>query len=225
MEPKKDNKSLLAQIKALLFSTTEKFSDYKLNDGTMISADKVEVGGSVTINGVAAAAGDYVLEDGSTITVDASGVITAVKPKEEPVDDLTTTEGMRKAYNKFETGTPEERIANLETLCKALMEYSFGWQLREAAAKQTTDEAIRVYKTLTDKNVTAVANQQKMMSQVVELLEGVMNLTPEQAPAPAKRKFSFSQQEDKGKSLDKFKAAALKLSQEWKENERQLKVV
>lgn len=59
---------------------------FKLKDGTEISvmiddpavSALPDVGDMVTVTGAPAPAGDYVLEDGTTLTVDATGAITAV---------------------------------------------------------------------------------------------------------------------------------------------------
>ena len=53
-------------------------TDYTLPDGTVVSIDKLEVGGMVMIAGVPAPDGDITLADGTVITV-LAGVITEVK--------------------------------------------------------------------------------------------------------------------------------------------------
>lgn len=221
-------KGILARIAAMFADddTPQKFLDYKLSDGaTTISCDKLEVGGAVTINGTPAAAGEYELEDKSKITVDAAGLITAVTPAPAaPVDDMTTQEGLKKAYDKFAVGTPEERLNNLETLCKALMEYSFGWQLREAQAKQTTDQAIKVYKELTDSTAQAVATttetvnkQAALMKEMFALLTEVVGAPQADPPGDKKSKFSFGNNDGKKKSFERFQAAAKKLNEEYQQ--------
>lgn len=52
-------------------------------DGKTLIADKVEVGGIVTIDGAPAPDGDYQIQDGSTISITA-GSITAVTPAAAP---------------------------------------------------------------------------------------------------------------------------------------------
>lgn len=203
---------LLASIKAAFAAAEkeEKFMDYTLDNGTVISVDKMEVGGMATQNGAPVAAGSYTLNDKTIITCDATGMITAVTPfTEDPSADLTTPEGMRKAYDKFATGTPEDRLNNLETLCKALMEYSFGWQLRETQAKQTTDAAIAVYKNLVDGQQATVTQQAKMMKQMFELMQEIVQAPAADIPGEGgKKKFSFANVEGRKKTLEKFQAAA-----------------
>ena len=130
---------------------------YKLQDGTEISisqaGDLPAAGDMVTINGAPAPANTYTLSDGATITVDATGAITAympaaappapAPPPAAPPQPVTlSAEQVRDMYAKFATGTPEERLMGLEVMVKALMECNFGWKIREGNENQ----AIEVYK-------------------------------------------------------------------------------
>jgi hypothetical protein len=54
------------------------FADYKLKDGTIVSIDKVEIGGSVNLNGEPAPDGYHLLEDGTKIEV-SKGLIVSVE--------------------------------------------------------------------------------------------------------------------------------------------------
>jgi hypothetical protein len=62
---------------------------YKLEDGSEVEIDKLEAGGVVLVNGVPAVEGVLKLEDGTSLSVDASGVIIEVKAPEAapPMDD------------------------------------------------------------------------------------------------------------------------------------------
>ena len=62
------------------------FADYKLKDGTVVSIDKVEIGGSVNLNGEPAPDGYHLLEDGTKIEV-SKGLIVGVE-KEEVVAEM-----------------------------------------------------------------------------------------------------------------------------------------
>jgi len=62
------------------------FADYKLKDGTVVSIDKVEIGGSVNLNGEPAPDGYHLLEDGTKIEV-SKGLIVGVE-KEEVVAEV-----------------------------------------------------------------------------------------------------------------------------------------
>lgn len=137
---------------------------YKLKDGvTEISINQAgelpAVGDMVTINGAPAPAGTHVLEDDSTITVDATGAITAYtaapvatppsppppSPPPPPAQPITlaalTDEQMSAMYAKF-AGSIEEQVGSLIIMVKALMEDRFGWKIREGQE----NAAIAVYK-------------------------------------------------------------------------------
>jgi hypothetical protein len=62
------------------------FADYKLKDGTVVSIDKLEIGGSVNLNGEPAPDGYHLLEDGTKIEV-SKGLIVGVE-KEEVVAEV-----------------------------------------------------------------------------------------------------------------------------------------
>lgn len=62
------------------------FADYKLKDGTVVSIDKVKIGGSVNLNGEPAPDGYHLLEDGTKIEV-SKGLIVGVE-KEAVVAEM-----------------------------------------------------------------------------------------------------------------------------------------
>lgn len=130
-------------------------TDYVLKDGTAVTIDKLEVGGVVLVAGIPAPVGDHELSDGTKITVGEGGLITAIVPvvaAPAPPDDMMnkTPEGLIQAIKdtvaKFAAGTPEERLANLEVVAKALMDYSFGWEIRRSEEEAQKAAAIAVYK-------------------------------------------------------------------------------
>jgi ribosomal protein S4 len=100
--------------------------DYKLKDGTAISISELVAGGTVTINGQAAADGDYELEDGTMISV-AGGAITAIAPgaMEAPATDFSAKFGeidaKFTAYEQKFAGY-EQRIAAAEDVIKKQQE-------------------------------------------------------------------------------------------------------
>jgi hypothetical protein len=78
----------------------QKFAEYKLKSGAMVSIDKVEIGGSVTLNGEPAPDGEHEFEDGSKI-VTVGGLITEVKKAEmAPVVEVEV-EAMKKLPGMF----------------------------------------------------------------------------------------------------------------------------
>ena len=63
------------------------FADYKLKDGTVVSIDKVEIGGQVQLNGEPAPDGYHLLEDGTKIEV-SKGLIVSVEKEESVVAEV-----------------------------------------------------------------------------------------------------------------------------------------
>lgn len=156
---------------------------YKLKEGTEISiaqaGETPAVGDMVTIGGAPAPEGVHTLEDGSTITVDATGTITAYTaamaappppPPAPPAPAQPVTlsaEEVKAMYEKFATGSPEERMANLETMVKALMECNFGYEIRKGQ-EQT---AIQAYKDSLAGMQTTVETATAQMQSAFEKVE------------------------------------------------------
>ena len=189
-----NTKEVLQSIKKLLFEdmpeqkpeeapaapAIEEFKEYSLADGTKVKIDKLEIGGKVmvvTADGteVKAPEGEHMLSSGEAIEVDAEGLIYEIKSAV-----AAQPEQMRSIAQKFAVGTPEERIQNLETLSKALMEYAFGWELRESDNKAMREAAINVYKTagfedqLKEKQ-KEIDNLKEVSKQLFSLVESLSN--------------------------------------------------
>lgn len=165
------------------------FTDYKLVDGTAISIDKLEVGGLVTIGGTPAPVGEYALEDGSKITVDAGGTITVVTPAMAPVD-MSTPEAIQKL---------EKEIDEIKTT-------QSGVTTQIGLQKQELDQANK-----------KIIEQSTMLRQMFELMQEVVGLPTGDPPVSGRKKFSFSNVELKTKSLEKYQQAAQKIAEEYKE--------
>lgn len=156
---------------------------YKLQDGTEISinqaGEKPAAGDTVMIGGAPAPASTYTLEDGSTIVVDATGMITmytamaappappAPPPAPAPALPVTlSAEEFAAMVAKFATGSTEERMVNMETMLKALMECNFGYEIRkgqEAAAIEAYKESLATMRTDVE---TAKAEMQSAFAKV-----------------------------------------------------------
>lgn len=179
---------------------------FKLQDGSdvMITIEDPTVsmtpdaGDVVTIAGAPAPDASYTLEDGSTFTT-AGGSITVFTP---PVPVTQTSEQLAAAaeaarlaalptvltaeiveamYAKFATGTPEERLANLEIMMKAVMESNFGYDIR----KGQENAAIQIYKDTLANATAAIAptmatalakieKQDEVIKMQFELLEQII---------------------------------------------------
>jgi uncharacterized coiled-coil protein SlyX len=129
-----------------------KFEDYKLKSGAVVSIDKLEVGGSVTLNGEPAPDGEHEFEDGTKIVV-AGGLITDVKKAEvAPVVEVEI-ESMKKLPGMF-----------------SAMEQGF------AAAKTDISE---LRSTIAKQNAT-IEKQAETMKQMFSLVETIANSSIEQ---------------------------------------------
>jgi hypothetical protein len=177
---------------------------YKLQDGvTELSITQAgelpAAGDTVMINGVPAPANTYTLEDGSTITVDATGMITvytamAAPPVVPPAPAIIapavpiTQAQMEIMFAKFATGSTEDRIGNLETMCKALMECNYGYQIREASE----DAAVQAYKdsvalqvsSLMASSQTALDEQKAINTKQQETITGLFELCTQLVEMP-----------------------------------------
>lgn len=194
-------KNTIAEIKKLLgFSVDEPAPDpkpqdmggtkYKLADGSEVSIDKLEVGGTVMVGDAAAPDGEHTLEDGTVITT-AAGVISEVR-KPEPVEEpLETKEQMRAALEKFAEGAAPDQ-QKLVVIVKALFESVFGWELRHEQEKAAREQAIAVYKQGFD-------SQKEALTKLTELVEQI-------ADTPAEHPVENEQDWEKMTPLQKFRA-------------------
>lgn len=115
-------KDAIEKIKSMLFGDEEKqmavpvpaepqkFEDYKLKGGAVVSIDKLEVGGSVTLEGAPAPDGEHELENGRVIMV-SGGLITEVKEGNGVTPTVEVeVEAMKKLpgkFNEMQTGVNE----------------------------------------------------------------------------------------------------------------------
>ena len=115
---------ILQKIKVFLGLAEMPSPAYTLADGTPIECSALEVGGTVMIGGAPAPAGDYTLSDGQTLSVDASGVITALNalpaemeapaaPGEAPVTQATIEQMVKEAVTAAVGAQMEKYTAKL----------------------------------------------------------------------------------------------------------------
>ncbi len=201
---------------------------YTLKDGTVVSVTQVgetiAIGDMVMINGLPAVAGDLVWEDGTVVTVDATGTITAITPvtpatvspedmakaqadqarKQAAIDFINKFNAIEKKedlaalFDSFATGSSEERIGALETMVKALMECNFGWKIAERNAQN----AINAYDTV-KAEMAKQTELNKQMFELCELLVKQPTAEPVTVDEPLKGRFAKRSQVD-----DKFEKIA-----------------
>lgn len=104
------------QAEAPVAPTTEApmMTDYELKDGGMVSIDKLEVGGTVMIDGNAALAGDIELKDGTKISIGENGVIAAIELASAPEEVAPAMEDMSAKFEAFTTAA-NEKFASYES--------------------------------------------------------------------------------------------------------------
>ena len=110
--------------------TKVEMAEYSLMDGTKVEISALEIGGLVTLEGNPAPVGDHELMDGTEITLDENGMITAIETKvveaspEVDVEagyDKKKEEEMAKAFNEVIAELIEannSKIAELENKVK-----------------------------------------------------------------------------------------------------------
>jgi hypothetical protein len=133
-------------------------------------------------------------------------------------EEHKTSEGMEKLFASFAAGSTEERVANLETVCKAMMEYCFGWEIKQAKEKSDRDNAIKVYTDSLAAMQTEMSAQKQKNEAQKEIVDQMFALVNEFVNEPVsnpphKTKTSFSTTKPKG-SLERYQAAAQKVAEE-----------
>ena len=95
---------------------------------------------------------------------------------------------MEAMFAKFATGSTDERISNLETMCKALMECNYGYQIREASE----EAAVQAYKdsvalqvsTLMANSQKAIEDQAAINAKYEETIKGLFELAEQLVQVP-----------------------------------------
>lgn len=190
----------LAQIKKLVFDTAmaqpapkqqpaKGATQYKLQDGTPVSITQLAAGGDVLINGSPAKAGDYVLQDGTKLTVDENSKITAVTP---PVDDAKKSPKDDAAAGDNDAATDDD-TASVKALKQQLQQHQQAFEAYKAA----TDKKLADHTQQMDKHKDA-------MQQMFEVVQKIAKAPTGDAPGPAKAKFSFSKVNDRKEMMNRY---------------------
>ena len=164
--------------------TKVEMAEYSLMDGTKVEISALEVGGSVTIEGQPAPAGDHELMDGTEITLDENGKIIAIETKVLEV-------------------SPEAEVEAKDDKKMEEMAEQFNASIAELVeAKRVSDEKVLEL----EKKV------KQGFAQVAELIEALSN-TPSADPIQKPNSFnSFINTSDiKGQRLEKYRQAILNI--------------
>ena len=113
---------MLNQIRTLL-KLEVKLEDMKLENGTMVTAETFEKGSEVFIDSdgekIAMPVGEYLLEDGRLLVVEAEGLIADVREVSDEVPAKEETEDLEEV---IETEVPEEVANEVEAIVEAVVE-------------------------------------------------------------------------------------------------------
>jgi len=94
--------------------TKIEMAEYSLMDGTKVEISALEIGGLVTLEGNPAPVGDHELMDGTEITLDENGMITAIETKVvEASPEVDVEAGYDKKKEMEMTEAFEAKIAEL----------------------------------------------------------------------------------------------------------------
>ena len=113
---------MLNQIKTLL-NIEVKLEEMKLENGTVVSAETFEKGSEIFIvtddEKVAMPVGEYILEDGRLVIVEAEGMIADVR---DVSDDVPAKEETTEDLETVETEVPAEVAPEVEAIIEAVVE-------------------------------------------------------------------------------------------------------
>ena len=113
---------MLNQIRTLL-KMEVKLEDQKLENGTLVTAESFEKGSEIFIvtddEKVALPVGEYILEDGRLLVVEAEGLIADVRNVSDEVPAKEETEDLEET---IETEVPEVVATEIEAIIEAVVE-------------------------------------------------------------------------------------------------------
>ena len=198
-----DHKSKISQIRALLGFSEEapaapagdpaKFGEGTLADGTVIrwQGETLESGALLEVQTpegefVPAPDGTHETADGQLVTTEG-GIVTEIMLKEgDEMPSSMKNDGSKEdvvaAFAKLEKFQVDE---NMKVVLKALMEYCFGWELREAEQKQIREAAIASYKTgfsAIEKKLENLTTAQGKTLEVIEQFSAIPAAEPVKKP-------------------------------------------
>jgi hypothetical protein len=108
-----DNIAPIEAEAAPIEETKMEMYEYSLMDGTKVEISELEIGGMVTLEGNPAPVGDHELMDGTQITLDDNGIITAIKAKVvEASPEVDVEAGYKKKMDEMSEAF-EAKIAEL----------------------------------------------------------------------------------------------------------------
>ena len=168
---------MLNEIKTLL-NIEVKLEEQKLENGTVVSADAFEKGKEIFIvtddEKIAMPVGEYILEDGRLVVVEAEGIIADVREvsDEVPAKEEEETEDLEEVKEEMSYATKEE-LAEVKTMVeeiKAMLEPKE--EMSEEVKEEEVKEELSAVKPIKH-NPEASTTQKKQ----VQFAKGQFNTT------------------------------------------------
>lgn len=197
-------KDLLAKLK-LVFEempetkVEEKMNEAKLADGvTIVRWDGEELAEGTALNVVTeegiipAPDGTHELQDGRKIETKDGKVIMIESAKEQEQEkevEIELSEMFKSFKETFATGTPEERIAKLEAMVKALFKDRFDWQIREEERQKDMESALAVYKSGFEDASNKLKEQTATIEKQSKIIAGLFEVVEKIADEPSAEAF------------------------------------
>lgn len=159
------------------------FKDYTAADGvTILSIDKLEVGGAVKIADAPAPDGEYKLQDGTSLKV-AAGMISEIEaaepaPAPAPAPPMPPTpHQMRETLQQFaDSGSADLKALTL--IVQYLFEHCFGWELKREEEEAKRSLAIETYKNNFEDQMKKADEKLAMMMEVISEFATIEKVEP-----------------------------------------------
>ena len=175
---------MLNQIRTLL-NIEVKLEEMKLENGTVVSAETFEKGSEIFIvtddEKVAMPVGEYILEDGRLLVVEAEGMIADVREVSDEVP-AKETEDLEEV---IETEVPEEVVQEVEAIIEAVVE------VIAPVIEEVKEEIEMLKKKFSDMDVKEEEKKEEEKKEELSAARKPIKHNPE-AKAPQKKQMQFA---------------------------------
>ncbi len=175
---------MLNQIRTLL-NIEVKLEEMKLENGTVVSAETFEKGSEIFIvtddEKVAMPVGEYILEDGRLVVVEAEGMIADVREVSDEVP-AKETEDLEEV---IETEVPEEVVQEVEAIIEAVVE------VIAPVIEEVKEEIEMLKKKFSDMDVKEEEKKEEEKKEELSAARKPIKHNPE-AKAPQKKQMQFA---------------------------------
>ena len=176
---------MLNQIRTLL-NIEVKLEEQKLENGTVVSAETFEKGSEIFIvtddEKVAMPVGEYILEDGRLLVVEAEGMIADVRDVSDEVPAKEETEDLEEV---IETEVPEEVVQEVEAIVEAVVE------VIAPVIEEVKEEIEMLKKKFSDMDVKEEEKKEEEKKEKLSRSRKPIKHNPE-AKAPQKKQMQFA---------------------------------